>query len=98
MVDVVFRQEALEDLMSISQFIASHDPAAADRVIARIHHVIYRTLSSFPKSGRFNRRTGAREFAVAGLPYLIIYVPQDGLIDIVAVFHTSRDPAKKRNP
>ena len=72
---VVFREEALADLDEIAHYIAQHNPAAADRVIARI-----------------------REYAVPGLPYLVIYRPTTDLIDVIAIFHTSRDPGTKRQP
>ena len=36
---VVFRDEAISDLDEIARYIAQHNPAAAVRVIARIHRV-----------------------------------------------------------
>jgi toxin ParE1/3/4 len=95
---VVFREEAISDLEEIAQYIAQHNPPAARRVIARIHRVIYRTIDKLPHSGRLNRANNTREFAVPGLPYLIIYRPVGEVIDVVAIFHTSRDPAAKRQP
>jgi len=95
---VVFRAHALDDLKVISEYIAAHDPAAADRVIQRIHRVIFTTLANFPYGGRLDRATGVREFPVPGLPYLIIYLPGADAIDIVAFFHTSRDPSDKPKP
>ncbi len=94
---VVFREEALADLDEIARFIGRDDPAAAARVIARIHKTIYSTIDTLPLCGRLNRTNGTREYAVPGLPYLIIYVP-GAAVDIVAVFHTARDPATKRQP
>ena len=82
----------------IAAYIARHNPAAAARVIARIHRVIYRTVDRFPLSGRLNRANNTREFAVPGLPYLVIYRHVGDVVDVVAIFHTSRDPATKRQP
>ncbi len=95
---VVFREEALADLDEIARYIAQHDPAAADRVVARIHKTIYRTLAVLPLSGRLNSANNTREYAVPGLPYLVIYLPAADGIDVIAVFHTARDPATKRQP
>lgn len=95
---VVFRDEAISDLEEIARYIAQDNPAAAERVIARIHRVIYRTVDRLPMSGRLNRSNNTREFAVPGLPYLIVYRPVGDVIDVIAVFHTSRDPASKRQP
>ena len=94
---VVFREEALADLDEIARFIAKHNPAAARRVIARIHRTIYRTIDLLPLAGRLNPANHTREYAVPGLPYLVIYVPSGDVIDIIAV-HTARDPSSKRQP
>jgi toxin ParE1/3/4 len=95
---VAFRDEAISDLEEIARYIAQHNPVAAERVIARIHRVIYRTIDRLPLSGRLNRANNTREFAVPGLPYLIIYRPVGGVVDVIAVFHTARDPGSKRQP
>jgi len=67
-------------------------------VIARIHKPIYRTIDVLPLSGRLNPANNTREYAVPGLPYLVIYVPVGTVIDVIAVFHTARDPSTKRQP
>jgi toxin ParE1/3/4 len=95
---VVFREEALADLEEIARYIAQYDPAAADRVVARIHKTIYRTITLLPLSGRLNPTNKNREYAVPGLPYLVIYLPTTDGIEIIAVFHTARDPATGRQP
>jgi plasmid stabilization system protein ParE len=72
---VVFRDEAISDLEDIASYIAQHDPAAAARVIARIHRVIFRTIDRLPLSGHLDAANQTREFSVPGLPYLIVYLP-----------------------
>jgi toxin ParE1/3/4 len=95
---VVFRDEAIADLDAIARYMAQHNPAAAARAIARIHRVIYRTIDRLPLSGRLNRANNTRDLAVPGLPYLVIYRPVGDVVDVIAIFHTSRDPASKREP
>ena len=96
---VVFREEALADLDEIARFfIAWHNPIAADRVVARIHKTIYQTIDTLPLSGRLNAGNNTREYAVPGLPYLVIYMPTADGIDVIAIFHTARDPKTKRRP
>jgi plasmid stabilization system protein ParE len=95
---VVFREEAVADLEEIARYIAQYDSGAADRVVARIHRTIYRTIAVLPLCGRLNPSNGTREYAVPGLPYLVIYLPIPDGIDVAAVFHTARDPANKRQP
>lgn len=90
---VVFREEALADLDEIGTFIARSDAGAADRVVARIHRTIHRTIAVLPLSGRLTPTTNTREYAVPGLPYLL---PAGDTIDVIAVFHTARDPDTKR--
>jgi toxin ParE1/3/4 len=97
-VRVIFRQEALADLDEIGRFITRDNPNAANRVIARIHKTIYQTIQRLPLSGRLNPTNSTREYAVPGLPYLVIYLPVGDIIDIIAVFHTARDPRTKRQP
>ena len=95
---VVFREEALADLDEVARFIARYDASAADRVVARIHRTIYRTIAVLPMSGRLNPANTTREYAVPGLPYLVIYLPAGDIMDVIAVFHTARDPGTKRQP
>lgn len=95
---VVFRQEAIADLDDIARYVGRTDAAAAARVIARIHRVIYRTIDKFPLSGRLNASNGTREYAVPGIRYLVIYVLAANVVDVIAVFHTARDPGSKRQP
>ncbi len=98
MVKVVLRQEALEDIETISAYISALDPDAADRVVLRIHGAIFKTIATLPNVGRLNRFTGARELAVPGIPYLVIFVPSEVQVDVIAVLHTSRNPKSKREP
>jgi toxin ParE1/3/4 len=96
--NVVFREEALTDLEEIADYVSQQNPQVAARTIARIHRVIYKTLCTLPLGGRLNPTNSTREYAVPGLPYLIVYLPGPDSIDILGVFHTSRDPATKPGP
>ena len=91
---IVFREQALTDLEGISAYISQDNPAAAERVIKRIYTVIFNTIATFPRSGTQGDGL-AREFAVPGLQYLIVYIPTDAFIDVIGVFHSARDPASK---
>lgn len=95
---VVFRARALDDLTEIADYIPVDDPATASRVIQCIHHSIFKTLANFPNGGRREPETGVREFAVPGLPYLILSIPLPDALDVIGVFHTSRAPSQKPGP
>lgn len=93
---VRWTREASGDLDDVLAYIANQNPAAAARVCERIEHSVM-ILADFPRAGRLNPASGAFEWAVPGLPLLIIYaIPTDDLVEIIAVFHTSRDPSTKR--
>lgn len=95
---VRWTREASRDLDDVLSYIASQNPVAAARVAERIERSVT-ILADFPRAGRLNPASGAFEWVVPGLPLLIIYtLPTDDLVEIIAVFHTSRDPNTKRQP
>ena len=96
--EVVFREQALADLEEISGHISERDTSAASRVVKRIHSAIFGTIARLPLCGRLDPGTGCREFPVPGLPYIIIYMPKNDILDIIGVFHTSRNPQDNPQP
>ena len=71
-------------------YIQRENPKAARRVFTRITSVVKR-LKDYPLSGRIGQVDGTRELIITGLPYMVIYrVATDG-VEILRVFHTSRD-------
>jgi toxin ParE1/3/4 len=55
-----------------------------------------KALGIFPRAARFDRETETYERPIPGLPLLLIYTVSEKLVEVIAVFHTSRDPAGKR--
>jgi toxin ParE1/3/4 len=95
---VRWTREASEDLDDVLSYIASQNPIAAARVAERIERSVT-TLGEFPRAGRRNPASGALEWVVPGLPLLIIYtILTADLVEIIALFHASRDPSTKRRP
>jgi toxin ParE1/3/4 len=91
---VVLTREASADLENVLSHIAANNPTAAATVAARID----RTLSivgDFPGAGRLDPDTRAREWLVTGLPLLVIYTIQPDFVEVIGIFHTSRDPQTK---
>ena len=43
-----------------------------------------------------DRETTTYERPIAGLPLLLIYTVSDELVEVIAVFHTARNPVGKR--
>jgi toxin ParE1/3/4 len=85
---VIIREPASRDLDQIHAFIAKDRPRAADAVIERILKSTA-LLGRFPFIGRAGRASGAYEWVVSGLPYIVVYtVDRDAdEVAIVAVFH-----------
>jgi toxin ParE1/3/4 len=86
---VVYHRGALRDLKSIHSYVATDDPAAADRVVLRIRRIVA-LLSTQSQLGRPGRR-GTRYLSVAQLPYVIIYRVEQDAVRIFAVFYTARN-------
>lgn len=77
---------AVEQLRSIGDYIAEHNPTAAATVVDRLRTAVD-ALSRFPQMGRDGRVPGTRELSVPGTPYIIPYRVEGGHIAILAVFH-----------
>lgn len=85
-----FTPQARDDLAAIREWIAADDDRAADRVISRIVQTAM-MFAQFPLLGRAGRVEGTREFAVAGLPYLIVYaIVSESEVDVLTIVHTRR--------
>jgi toxin ParE1/3/4 len=77
---------ARDDLLHIRTYIATHRPAAARRIGARIVQTA-RRLVAMPKLGPPGREPGTREIVVTGTPYLVVYRLDSGGILILRVLH-----------
>ncbi len=87
--EVLWLQEAIQDLKEIGQFIAADDPAAAYRVLTKIE-TSGNSLLHNPHLGRPGRVDKTRELIVPSLPYILPYYIKGKQIRILAVMHTSR--------
>ncbi len=99
MIAVAWTTAALDDLEAILTYVAARSPQGAASMAARVSDTEV-AIATFPRASRRDPDTGAYEAVVRRMPLLLIYeivaVP-DGheQADIIAVFHTSRDPAAK---
>ena len=89
MIEVVWLEEALQDLKEIGRYIAEDDPAAAYRVLTKIEAAT-QSLQHHPQLGHPGRVPKTRELVVSGLPYIIPYYIKRQEVRILAVMHTSR--------
>ncbi len=87
--DVVWLEDAVNDLKSVGAYIAEDDPEAAYRVLTQIQAAAD-SLSRHPEVGRPGRVEKTRELVIAGLPYILPYYIKKKQVRILAVLHTSR--------
>jgi toxin ParE1/3/4 len=96
-VKVLWTEDAVSDLKDLLSYIAQSSTKGAASVAAGIEATVVQ-ISQFPNAGRRDLETGCRERIVGRFPILIVCLVHPDMVEIIAVFHTSRDPASKRTP
>jgi toxin ParE1/3/4 len=82
--------EAIEDLVSLRDYIAEENPSAAKRIAHRINDCVERLLSENPDMGRAGRVPGTRELVVTGTPYIVPYRVKRNSLQVLRVYHCAR--------
>jgi toxin ParE1/3/4 len=88
--NIVWSQEAVEDLASLRAYIAEDNPAAARRVVLQIIQNVEQFLPGNPQIGRAGRVPGTRELVIPRTPYIVPYRFQRTTIQILRVYHGAR--------
>ena len=88
--EVAWLRKALRNLDEEAAYIAQDNPLAAQQVVARIMHAVG-LLAGQPGLGRPGRVHGTRELPVSRTRYLVPYRVRGRRIEILRVFHTSRE-------
>jgi len=87
-----FHPEAVVDLDEIWDFIAEHNPTAADRLVAEILTAL-NNLVSFPEHGHKRPDLTSRTLRFTLVrEYLIAYAPHEKPLWVVAIMHGRRSP------
>jgi toxin ParE1/3/4 len=84
-----FSRQARADLRGIRSYIAERDPAAANRVMARLGEVLAKVALN-PNIGRRSDRENLHVFSVRTYPYRIYYTIQSDEVRIAHIRHTAR--------
>jgi toxin ParE1/3/4 len=84
-----FSRQARADFRNIRSYIAERNPAAAERVLARLNEGIARIVAN-PNIGRISDRKNLYVFSVRTYPYRIYYAVQGDEVRITHVRHTAR--------
>lgn len=96
MANFILAPEVEGELLAIADYLAEHNPDAADRFIDAAYET-FTKLAAFPGIGRQRRFRHARlqhvrSFRVNGFDeYLIFYGPLPDGIEVYHVFHGARD-------
>jgi plasmid stabilization system protein ParE len=89
---VVFRSQAAEELLTACDFLEAQREGLSPRLIGEVRKVIDR-ISVHPELHGFVLND-IRRAAVRRFPYSVFYRVTPERIDVLAVFHDSRDPAE----
>jgi plasmid stabilization system protein ParE len=89
-VKIIWSPTAEHNLDAIWEYIAQDNLDAADRMVERLRSAANMLVMS-PMIGREGRLASTRELVVADTPYILIYVPSRGHIDIDRVIHGAQD-------
>jgi len=82
-------KRALLDLDDAEAYIARDDPQAAAAVVLGIVRTVS-LLKEQPGIGRPGRVPGTKELVVPNTPYIVPYRVNEGNVQILRVYHTSR--------
>jgi toxin ParE1/3/4 len=87
---IIWSPQAIADLISLREYIAQDNPAAARRMVLRIVDEIERVLPDNPQIGRPGRVPGTRELVIARTPYIAPYRVRHGAVEVLRVYHGAR--------
>lgn len=83
---VKWLDDAIDDLQSLRDYIATENPAAANNIAKRILKAVT-LLSEQPNIGRQGRVPHTREFIISSTPFIIPYRMKNNIIEILRVLH-----------
>lgn len=89
---IVWTYDARDDLATIREYVSRNSPYYASLVVARLIESV-KQLQKFPLSGRIVPEVNSAEYRelVRG-KYRVVYRIRDNVIEVLMIFHTSRDP------
>ena len=92
MTEYALHPEAFTDLDEIREYIAEHNPDAANRVITAMFDAM-RSLVAFPQQGYRRPNIASRPLRFKLVrEYVIVYAPDKTPLWVVAIIHGRRSP------
>ena len=87
--DIVWTEPARHDLREIFEYVAEDNVNAALKLLTEINERVL-LLSDNPSIGRPGRVENTKELVLTGTHYILPYRVVNNQIQVLAVFHTSR--------
>lgn len=87
---LIYTSEAREDIYDAYVYYEKVQPGLGDRFLATLD-ACFEAIIQSPKTYRFFF-VNIRGFVVPTFPYLILYRATSVEVQVISVFHTSRDP------
>ena len=87
---VRWTEDALQHLHEAYDYIQLDKPSAAARM-ADLIEAATQHLSLFPAMGRPSKRSGTRELAIAGTPFVLVYRVKKDALEILALYHGAQN-------
>ena len=91
---IKWSEEAQAELDHMLAYIASQDPYAAALVAERVIGMEANILT-FPQAAQFDEETGTYDRYIPKTRIILTYAISDDTVEIISVWHTSRNPAEK---
>jgi toxin ParE1/3/4 len=81
---------AAADLQHINDYLKDHHPRYRQPTIRKLYDAI-RSLKDSPYRGRPGREYGTREIPFPPLPYVVVYRVEEGIIEVIRIYHGAQD-------
>jgi toxin ParE1/3/4 len=86
LIQIRWSPKASAEFDAIVEYVAADNETAAIRQ-GRLLLAATKQLERFPQSGRLGRGRNARELAVTGTPYIILYTLHSDDLNIISIRH-----------
>jgi addiction module RelE/StbE family toxin len=91
---VKWLRTAAKNLEDETNYLEEENPKVAKEFFVKVISTVNQ-LAKFPELGRVGRVFGTRELVIIGYPYIVPYRVNNNKIEVLRVFHTSRQWPKK---
>ena len=88
---VILRRKAEDDIRKVLRWYESQDPSLGEQFLIELRRTLEQ-IGQFPESSPAMHKS-VRRALIRRFPYLVFYLAEAARVVVLAVLHTSRDPA-----